>query len=465
MEPTVCNSGVKAVSNIQKTVIIFLALFCLLCAVKIWYGGEITIRLNEPPSFSFSPSDYSNLVFYSLIYENFFYLKESGDIHSNLFESQYNKEKKTLILTVKDNLSFSNGDPITAGEVKSSLRFFLDLNLASAKKLRGIIKSIYMSKEEGQVFVELLYDNPDIVSLMTAPELVLLSGNSQTFSGSFYPAEKVQDQYITLRPNKFYPGGRTYLDSLKVIFYDSYYPDVFLAKPGQAIPQYQEFNAGVYQNLYILFPEEQVGQNTRIALYSLLRDFYKTIDAAELNALTSNEESPITLNIKTFSDYMIRQILRYSRIKLYIPNSLSYMEQGFQEFLRKKRVPIETIYLGDNQLQSFMENASIKYLLLGKVFNKRMQLEEKIEKIVKEMSFSRFNEKYLKLINELDEVKYLKNEEMLINHITRIIEQIIQDGFILPLFQNRYSLYVKDNIQGVEVDYYGRPLFQGVRLK
>jgi MarR-like DNA-binding transcriptional regulator SgrR of sgrS sRNA len=327
-----------------------------------------------------------------------------------------------------------------------------------------MIKNIRLV-EKNRVAIELLYDNPGFVSLLTSPELVLLPPTGQTFSGIYYPAEKVPGKHLILRPNRFYPGGRSYVDAVKVLFYDSYLPDIFLSRPGRKSPRFREFDSGVYQNIYILFPGKNVSQNTRIALYSLLKIFYQSSDLDELNSMTSNDESPISLNIKTFSLSRIRSILRYLNIKLHIPSSLHTMEAEFQEFLRKKRIPIETIYLGDNQLANLMNNTSVKYLLLEKVFTKRMPLDEKIKKIVKEMSFARFNAKYLKLINELDEVKFLKNEELLFDQVARIVDEMIKDGFILPLFQERYSTYIKNEIKGIEIDYYGRPLFQGVRVK
>ncbi|MFC2155676.1 ABC transporter substrate-binding protein [Acidobacteriota bacterium] len=442
-------------------------LSCLLfiSAIKINYGGEVSIRLNEPDSFIFFPSNYSNLVFYSLIYENLFYLKNNGDIRSHIFEDyKYNKQSKTLILSIKDNISYSSGDPVTTKDVKNSLRLFLDNSYASARKIRSMIKNIKLV-EKNRVAIELLYDNPGFVSLLTSPELVLLPPNGQTFSGIYYPAEKVPGKYLILRPNRFYPGGRSYVDTVKVLFYDAYLPDIFLSRPGKIISGFKEFNAGVYQNIYILFPGKDVSQNTRIALYSLLKIFYQSSNLEELNSMTSNDESPISLNIKKFSLSRIRSILRYLKIKLHIPSSLSTMETEFQKFLKSKRIPIETIYLGDNQLANLMNNTSVKYLLLEKVFTKRMPLYEKIKKIVKELSFARFNAKYLKLINELDEVKFLKNEELLFDQVAKIVDQMIKDGFILPLFQERYSTYIKNEIKGIEVDYYGRPLFQGVRVK
>ena len=69
------------------------------------------------------------------------------------------------------------------------------------------------------------------------------------------------------------------------------------------------------------------------------------------------------------------------------------------------------------------------------------------------------------MLSELDEVKYLKNDELLLDQIARVVGQIIQDGFLLPISQNRYSLYVNSGLKGVVMDYYGRPLFQKVRFE
>ncbi len=450
--------------NGAKIFIIIVALVTMIFAVKPYYGGEVTIRLNEPSGFVFTPSDYSNLVFYSLLYENLFYLKSDGEIFSNIFSYyKYDKTGRTLVLDLKKNLSFSNGDPINAKSVKFSLELFLDMKLETSLRLRRFIKSIKTG--ENRIILQLMYDNPDIIGLLTTPELVLLSGTDGVFSGMFYPVEWRESRYIKLAPNKYYPGGRTYLDAVKVVFYDYYYPDIFLSKPGLIESGFREFNAGVYQNIYLGFPLGKVSTNKRIALYSLLREFARSIEMAPLNVLTSDEESPVTLNIRSFSNWKVRSILKRSRITLYILSSLKEIEERLEEFLTRKGIRLETIYLSDNELINFMNNTEINYLLMVKVFNKRMPIEEKIKKIIKEMSFTRFNETYLKLLNELEEVKFLKDEELLIDQVSKLIEKIVKDGFLLPLYQDRYSFYIKNEVKGIEVDYYGRPLFRGMRKK
>lgn len=448
-----------------KIIIITVALLVLISAVKPYYGGEATIRLNEPTNFSYTPSDYSNLVFYSLLYENLFYLRNNGELFSNIFSNyKYNGTERTLVLDLKGNLSFSNGDPIRVESVKLSIDLFLDLKIENALKLRRIIKNIEIKPEENRIFVRLLYDYPGIVSLLTAPELVLMSGGRGVFSGMFYPVEWEQNRYLRLVPNLYNPGGRTYLDSMKIVFYDYQYPDIFLAKPGLTGEAFTEFNAGIYQNIYLGFPAGKVSPNIQIALYSLLREFAGVIDMEPLNVLTAEDESPVTLKIKTFSDREARSILKRSRVKLYILSSLKEIEGKFEEFLNQKDVQLETIYLNDNTLANFMDSAQVNYLLLVKVFNKRVPLEEKIKRIINEMSFSRFDETYLKLVNELEEVTSLKNEELLLEQVSRLIEKIVNDGLLLPLFQKRYSLYVRKGFKDIEMDYYGRPLFQRMQV-
>lgn len=448
-----------------KIIIIAIALSVLISAVKPYYGGEVSIRLNEPTNFSYTPSDYSNLVFYSLLYENLFYLKNNGELFSNIFSNyKYEAAERTLVLDLKENLSFSNGDPVRVESIKLSLDLFLDLKIENALKLRRIIKSIEIKPGENRILVRLLYDHPGIVSLLSVPELVLMSGGRGVFSGMFYPVEWEQNRFLRLVPNIYNPGGRTYLDSVKLVFYDYQYPDIFLAKPGLTNETFTEFNAGIYQNIYLGFPAGKMSPNIQIALYSLLREFAGVIDMEPLNVLTADDESPVTLKIKTFSDRDARSILRRSRVKLYILSSLKDIEGKFEEFLKQKDVQLETIYLNDNTLANFMDSAQVNYLLLVKVFNKRVPPEEKIKRIINEMSFSRFDETYLKLVNELEEVTSLKNEELLMDQVSRLIEKIVNDGLLLPLFQKRYSLYVKKYLKDIEMDYYGRPLFQRMQI-
>jgi MarR-like DNA-binding transcriptional regulator SgrR of sgrS sRNA len=448
---------------VEKKVLLLPLALMLIFAIKPYYGGEISIRLNEPASFTLNTANYSNLIFYSLIYENFFHIKKDGEIFSHVFQDyRYDAAVKTLFLTVKDNLCFSNGKPLTAKNIQVSLKIFLGLDLFAASKLSKIIKNV--RRNDNQVVIELLLDNPGIVELLTAPELVVLAENEQSFSGLFYPQEWQKSQQLTLKANPFYPGGRGYLDAVKVLFGEGSTPDLFLAGPTQFKESFQEFDSGIYQNIYLCFLQSDTGQNTKIALYSLLKNFneasgskYKT-----LRTLTSDEESPVSIQIKTFTPQKTASILKHMELKLYILASLSILEKDLTSFLKNSNLKIETLFIDDSQFSSFLNSAGIKYVLIDKIFQKKVPAEEKISRILKESSFNQFNARYLRMLSELDEVTYSHSQELLMEQIARINEAIVNDGFIFPLFQKNYSLYVRKSLSALEIDYYGRPLLQRV---
>jgi MarR-like DNA-binding transcriptional regulator SgrR of sgrS sRNA len=368
-----------------------------------------------------------------------------------------------MFLTIKDNLSFSNGKPLTAKNIQISLKVFLGSNLFAASKLNKLIRNIRTN--ENQVLVELLADNPDIVTMMAVPELVVIAENEQSFSGPFYPDEWEKNKHLILKANPFYAGGRTYLDAIKIIFTDETVPDVFLSSPKALKENFQEFDSGIYQNVYLCFLQGDVGQNTKIALYTLLKKFNEAsgFKYKDLHTLTTDEESPVSIRIKPISAQKTASILKSSDIKLYILASLSYMEKDLTAFLKASNLKIETLFIDDSQMMNFLNSTAIKYVLIDKIFQIKIPVEEKISRILKESSFNQFNVKYLRMLGELDEIKYSNSQELLMEQIARISETIINDGFIFPLFQKNYSLYIRNYCQAVEIDYYGRPLFQRAR--
>jgi MarR-like DNA-binding transcriptional regulator SgrR of sgrS sRNA len=432
-------------------------------AIKPYYGGEIAMRLNEPASFNLSTANYSNLIFYSLIYENFFYLKKDGEITSHVFQDyRYDAAARTLFLTLKENLSFSNGKPLTARNIQVSLKVFLASELFTASRLSKVVKAVRFSNE--QVLVELLADTPDIIAMLTAPELVVLAEDEQSFSGLFYPHEWEKNHHLTLRANPYYAGGRAYLDTVRILFTEGPAPDLFLGAPGQFKENFLEFDSGIYQNIYLCFLQGDIGQNTKIALYSLLKRFNEAAGFRfrELNALTADEESPVAIRIKGLSPQKTASILKFSEIKLYVLSSLSNLEKELTAFLKDSNLRIETQFIDDSQFMAFLDSTGIKYVLIDKIFQKKTPAEEKISRILKESSFNRFNAQYLRMLSELEEARTSNSQELLMEQIARISEAIVNDGFIFPLFQKNYSLYARKSWPALEIDYYGRPLLQQV---
>ncbi|MEN8152640.1 MAG: hypothetical protein ABFR75_01335 [Acidobacteriota bacterium] len=449
----------------MKKLLILLITLTFLGAIKEKYEGTLNIRLNEPVNFSHSTSNYSDTIFYSLIYENFFYLNKKADISSNIFSQYiYEKEKRVVTLKLKPNLSFSTGAPVTTKNIKYSLRFFLNRDISAAKKLSRVIRSF---RYEGDFFyIDLNYNVPDILNILTAPELVLLSLNEQAFSGQFFPSQWERNKFMILVPNLFYPGGRSYLNQIKIVFYDYYYPDLYLGDPGSVNKGYSEKNSGIYQNIYLSFPSGKTGTNTKIALYSLLKNFLLKFNFVRLNSLTSAEESPVSVGIKKFSFRKIRTILRYSQIKLYISSSLKRIEKDLLEYLKSYNINISLVFIENSKLKEFIKsNRSVKFLVSEKLFNKKDHIEDKIRSIISELSFTRFNEKYLKFLKELEEIKNINNEELLIESVSNIVTTLINDEFVLPLAHKKFSLYINNNFKDIFMDYYGRPLMQMVKTK
>ncbi len=428
------------------------------------YGGEIKLYLNEPNGLNPVLSNYSNIIFYSFIYENFFYLTSDGKFFSNIFESYYyDKDKKYLKLTLKKNISFSNGDPIDSKVIIKSLKLFFTKKNLNSVKLSKLIKNIIA--KHNNIYINLLYNKDGLIYLFAAPELLVINDSGNGYSGPFYPKEWIKGEKIILESNKYYAGGRPFIDKIIVYFNKNKEYDLFIGEPKSNIKDYTEYPSGVYQNIYLCFPEGKIGKNTRVALFSLLKRFfsnYKTLSS--LNSLTSDEESPISIEIKKFSLRKIKSILRYSRINLFVLSSLKHYEQDLMNFLNKNRLRINTIFIANNEIKNFLENTEIKYLLVEKVFKKKDPIEEKIKRIIRELTFKRFNEDYLVKMNQIDELINLRDEDLLMDKLAEIVSEIIQNGVILPISHLRYSIYVRSDIKNLMIDYNGRPLLHKVNI-
>ena len=444
-----------------------LVLFSLvfLNAIKTNYGGRLTILLNEPVDFSYSTTNYSDSIFYSLIHENFFFMKEDGSIYSNIFSDFFiDKVENRAVLEVKKNLSFSNGSPVNANNVYSSLKVFLNRENTNAKKISRSIKSI---KSSGSiVYIHLNYLPDNFFSLLSSPELVLLSMNENTFSGMMTPSEWERGGFLKLIPNRYYSGGHTYLDGVTVVFDEKKSPDVFLSEPGRSFPDTMELKAGVYQNIFLTFPSGKTGKNTRIALFSLIKTFFNKYNFNELSSLTSDSESPVSVGVTVFSQRKIKSILRNSEIKLYVNSSLKKFETDLLNYIKSNHLKISIIFIKSAQLREFLESGnSVDFYLTEKLFDKKTPVDEKIKRVIYELTFSGFNEKYLKIVNELEEMKYLNNTELMMDRLSAIIGMLINEEYILPLKQKNFSLYCKNKFTGLILDYHGRPLFAKIRLK
>ncbi|MCK4891023.1 MAG: hypothetical protein KAS97_13890 [Candidatus Aminicenantes bacterium] len=285
-------------TNVKRLLIVIVAIFFVF-AIKVRYGGQFSILLNEPVDFNYSTTNYSDTIFYSFIHENFFYMKKDGAVFSNIFSKfSYDKNKNKLYLEIKNNSSFSNGSPITGKNIHYSLKVFFNRENSVAKKISRSVNKI--ETKNNRVFITFNYELDNIFQLLSSPELAILSMNENAFSGMLIPDEWERKKYLKLIPNIYYPGGHTYLDRVNVTFDNKSSPDIFLADPGSGFASHIEFKAGIYQNIFLTFPIGDTGKNTRIALYSFLKVFFGKYEFEDINSLTSDRSRLCQLRLHNF---------------------------------------------------------------------------------------------------------------------------------------------------------------------
>ena len=82
-------------TNMRRILAILISVLFIF-AIKVKYGGDLSILLNEPVDFNYSTTNYSDTILYSFIHENFFYMKKDGAVYSTPIFS-----KNSLLTIIK----------------------------------------------------------------------------------------------------------------------------------------------------------------------------------------------------------------------------------------------------------------------------------------------------------------------------------------------------------------------------
>lgn len=448
--------------SVKIILLLGLSLLCMF-SIKNKYGGEVSIYLNEPYSLNYINDDFSSMIFYSFIYENFFFIKKNGETFSNIFKYYlYEPRQNRVELRLKENLSFSIGDPITTQSISYSINEFVKLETSESKELSKVLKGI---RTNGQIVTLILnYEYKDIITLLSSPQLVLLSKKSGNFSGAFTPFKWKKGKNIILKANKYYSGGRSYIDSIKVVFdIKGEYPDVFLSTRTGMGGKFEKEKCGIYENSYLIFPDPKTRLNTKRALYSILKDFAREQSLKSLDVLTSDEESPVVIDIKKMSLRQAKRTILYSKVNMFFFPSLKEYQSNFNEYLESRKIGIKPFFLDSKMKRGNLNDENSKYIVLQKSFLKVTPLKAKIKRIISEMLFSRYNEQFMLKTKELDELQFLNKRELLMDKIAALISELVNKGILYPLFQKEYYLYYDKKLSGFKLDYYGKPLFSELR--
>lgn len=452
-------------SSIRAPFLILLLLAGTLpSAVKIRYGGDLRLRLNEPDTLRMSASSHSNLLLYSLLYENFFYSVPGRETKSHLFKRcSLDNGGLKLTLELHEGLAFSNGKRVLSRHVKNSLTSFFNRVLYRSRRIAGRVKTLVV---KGDSILEITFNSAeeDVIEELSAPELVLIGDEESAFSGPYAPSGWDKGKSMVLTANPYYAGGRHPIDRVTILFQDESDMDIFLAEPGFSSPEYRVFPSGLYENTYITFPASgNTGQNKRMAFFSLCSTLNGLTGYTRLESLTSPEESPLRISIRQMGDRKVLPILRSSRQTVYLAASLSVLEPALADRFRRLAVPVEIRVLSDNDLSGYIQKNPVPVLIVKKLFRSETALTEKLASLVREFSFNRFDEGSLGLIKQLEELAGVSREELVVPALSGITEKIVQDGIILPLYQQRFQLMVRQGLDPVVIDQYSRIAWSELR--
>ncbi len=453
----------------NKFFIILLLLACgQLFALKPKYGGELRLFLNEPSSYMINVNDYSSLIFCSLIYENFFYATGEGVVFSNIFQQYYfDRQAKEFHLILKKNLAFSDGSKIEPVHIINSLRFYLSQMNLSAHRLKTVLKNISASGND--IVIQLQTDRIEPLELLLSPSLVLLAPKENVFSGPFIPGEWKRQESLELIANRYYPGGRAYIDKIRIYFQEQQQRelDLFLTDQQTDVKNFDCIEAGILQNFYLAVFDEEVSKNLKLALFSLFKLFGNRHPGKfhQLNALGSDESSPVSLRQEIFNEQKIRNLLKSSNTNLLAASSLAYLEGDFQKFFKELSVDINLNFIELEQLTTYLKNFKTNFLLISKIFLRIQSELEKLDLVLREVLMTGSEERVFQFSKELEELKGVPDRQVVQEGVARISAEILKRGLVLPLFQKKYFFLIKKKLSGRETDLYARMFFHKLHFK
>lgn len=185
-------------------------------AIKI--GG--TSLFEEP---DLDPSAYNWTLTKAGICETLMKLDAGGEPQPWLAESMENIDPHTWVITIKDGITFSNGEPLTAESVKACFERTFEKNTRAAENL--VLESI---EADGQKLTIVSKDAvPSLPNTLANPMFVIYYvgegvdyGSGPIGTGPFIVSDLKPDKEFTIVKNEDYREGAPALDEVRFIKYD-----------------------------------------------------------------------------------------------------------------------------------------------------------------------------------------------------------------------------------------------------
>lgn len=147
-------------------------------------------------------NDYSSKVIYSAICDNLFKysLSKNKIVKNACSHYSYTKNKKRLVIEIRDDLFFYNGDKVTSLDYYNSFRQILSSNTHIGIIFRNFFTDVKILDDRTLQFVNKI-KNANSYKILSIYSATCLKGKYT--SGPYYIADR-KDNYILLKRNKFY---------------------------------------------------------------------------------------------------------------------------------------------------------------------------------------------------------------------------------------------------------------------
>jgi peptide/nickel transport system substrate-binding protein len=196
---------------------------------KIKPGGQLKAALTgEPDSLDPAKSQiYTGAQVYDNVFSKLVDLDEQSNPYGVLATKWSQPDAKTWVFDLRSGVTFHNGEPFTAGDVKYTFERILDPKIASGyAPLYQVIDSVEVNSPTRVTFHLKSSFGPFLTNLANNGEIVnkkaIESPGSQRHpvgTGPFEFVEWVQGDHVTLRRNSsYFEKGKPYLDGIRFKF-------------------------------------------------------------------------------------------------------------------------------------------------------------------------------------------------------------------------------------------------------
>jgi peptide/nickel transport system substrate-binding protein len=169
--------------------------------------------------------------------ESLFKMTSDGKLEKLLVEDYDQPSPERLEITLKDNITFQNGEKLTGNKVKKSL----ENSLQESDLVKGSLPIKEITADGQKVTITTAYEYPELISELASPFAAIYDVDDESDvnktpvgTGPYQIKEYKRTQKITLDKNKDYWQGEPKLDGITVTYQEDGNTRVSNLKSGKA---------------------------------------------------------------------------------------------------------------------------------------------------------------------------------------------------------------------------------------